>query len=147
VQFGFGVGFGATMMETWHVLATAHAAPEDAGALLALNAFCYFALAYGYFGFVNLNLTSLRIRILAEILECGGELPTSELFARYGMDHVATIRMRRLIAGRHLLERNGRIYNDRRLLLFVARVIRVLQIAILGSDPAAGEVANRDMGG
>jgi hypothetical protein len=143
VQLGCVVGLAATVAESWIGLARVLAGPGDSAALVTLNSFCYFAFAYGYFGFVNLNLTSLRIRILAEMLDCGGELPASELLARYAMDHVAAIRVGRLIAGKHLLERGGRIYSGRRLLLFVAGVIRMLQRAILGSASVPTDAADQ----
>ena len=36
---------------------------------MLLNELTYIALGFGYFNFVNLNLTSLRIRLLRELLE------------------------------------------------------------------------------
>ena len=47
---------------------------EDCIALFALNLATYLALAWGYFHFVNLNIASLRIRMLQVLLQAGGEL-------------------------------------------------------------------------
>jgi hypothetical protein len=132
LQAGAGIGLAAVAGMSWIVLIRFNFRLLDAVALEALNVFIYFAMAYCYFTFVNMNMTSLRIRILAEVAECGGRVPVPELAARYGMDHVAAIRVQRLIAGGNLVERNGRIHNGTRLLLFVAQVVRALQIAILG---------------
>ena len=132
LRLGFLCGAGTTVAASWLGLARLHAGPGDALALMGLNLFAFLGFSFGYFGFVNLNLTSLRIRILAELLECGGEMPLSKLAAEYGMEHVAAIRLQRLVSSGNLVELDGRIYNGKRLLLFVARVIHALQICILG---------------
>jgi hypothetical protein len=132
LSFGAVCGLGMTGAVSWAPVATFHVDAGDAAALVVLNIVAYLSFAYGYFGFVNLNLTSLRIRILAEILESGGELDLAQLTARYGMEHVAAIRLGRLTAGGYLIERCGRIYNGKWNLLAFAKAVRVMQICVLG---------------
>jgi len=43
----------------------------------------YLPLACGYWTFLNLNITSLRVRMLREILDHGGAISRSELLASY----------------------------------------------------------------
>jgi len=105
----------------------------DAGALLVLQLLCFAALGYGYFAFVNLNLASIRIRILKEVTGAGdGGLPQSALDELYDEDTMAEGRLERLVAGGHLLERDGRHHRGKATLLQIAGVIEALKWAILG---------------
>jgi hypothetical protein len=107
----------------------------DALALLTLNVLTYMGLAYGYFAFVNLNLTSLRIRMLSELLDHGGELATAVLLNGYSADHVAQIRLERLVAGGHFMCRHDRFKRGPKSGFFVlARIIARLRAFIIGAD-------------
>lgn len=68
-------GMLVTIAWSWASAALMRCDAADAWAQLALNTVTYFALAFGYFNFVNMNFTSLRIRMLEELLASGGESP------------------------------------------------------------------------
>lgn len=109
---------------------------SDRIALTALDTLTYTALGWCYFHFVNLGIASLRIRVLEEISEAGGVLHASELKHRYDDNQMARTRLQRLVAGGHLVCREGRFYSGRRGFLVVARIFDVLRRAVLGKDSA-----------
>lgn len=121
----------------------------DTLALLGLNTVAALAFAFGYFNFVNLTVASLRIRILEELADSGGQLSRAALLDRYGTAGVADLRLERLVAGGHLVERNGRLHTGRLQFLVVARIFDGLRWLIFGPayaaavrrprEPAAGD--------
>ena len=92
----------------------------------------YLALAFGYFNFVNLTVASLRIRLLEEIREAGGLLPTNTLKTAYNSREVVANRLQRLLQGGHLIEKNGRLHSGRLPFLIVARIFDSLRWFIIG---------------
>ena len=109
-----------------------HGTLADGVALTGVNAMAYLALAFGYFNFVNLNIASLRIRMIQELAESGGRLPTAHLIGLYNTETVIALRIDRLTSGGHLVERDGRYYSGKRRFLIVARIFDFLRWAILG---------------
>lgn len=105
----------------------------DTLALAGMNAIAALGFAFCYFNFVNLTIASLRIRILEEICNSGGWLSRAALLKRYGTGSVADIRLKRLVGGGHLVERNGRIYSGRLQFLLVARIFEVVRSFIFGA--------------
>jgi len=113
------------------------APPGDTLALVGLNTVAALAFAFGYFNFVNLTVASLRIRILEELADSGGRLSRAALLERYGTSSVADLRLERLLAGGHLVERNGRLHTGRLQFLAVARIFDGLRRLIFGPAYAA----------
>ena len=110
-------------------------AQSDQWAYAALNLAAYWGLAFGYFEFVNLNIASLRIRILKELLTSPERsLDTTSLLARYDAKAILKKRLDRLVEGRQLELRNGRYYSGKSVFLNLARVMDALKMVILGSE-------------
>ena len=136
---GFLAGFPVALVVSLAALDCMDIPRVDREALLALNLFIYSGLAFGYFCFVNLNIASLRIRMLQELLEAGGSLPKDRLLGYYNTDKVVALRIRRLLRGGHLLQDGERVYSGKRHFLLISRVFDILRWIILGSQtPAAG---------
>lgn len=116
-----------------------------------LNLLTYLALAFGYFNFINLNIASLRIRMLHELWQSDGGLTKEELLSRYNTDDVIATRIARLTRGGHLVEREGRLYSGRLRFLVVARIFDLLRWFILGAErseqPVADQTPSGEMGG
>ena len=87
---------------------------------VALNLVTYLGLAYGYIGYVGLNLTSLRIHILKVLLQSGGSLPKHELVALYNDSEVVATRIEAMLRGGYLVERNGRFYTGKPTIVIIA---------------------------
>jgi hypothetical protein len=77
-------------------------AVADATALLVINIGTSVALAFCYFTFVNLNYTSLRVRMLRDLVEKGGYFSLDDLMQRYDADAVLDIRLHRLVKAAEL---------------------------------------------
>lgn len=133
----FVVGLILTMATSALVLGNQEI--TEALAILLFNAASYAALAYGYYNFVGLNFSSLRIRLLQELLHAGDGMPRSELERRYGTAEIVTRRLDRLQGSGQLIERDGRFYLGKRLLLIVARLNDGVRWLVLGTTVAPGQ--------
>jgi hypothetical protein len=129
---GFGCGLVFTVAISLVALLYSRYALADGLALTGVNAAAYMALAFGYFNFVNLNIASLRIRMIQELAESGGRLPVERLTSLYSTETVIEVRIDRLTRGGHLVERQGRYYSGKRRFLIIARIFDFLRWEILG---------------
>jgi hypothetical protein len=129
---GCGCGLAATAAISLAALLWLHVTLANGLALAAVNLVAYLALAFGYFNFVNLNIASLRIRMIQELAESDGQLPVERLTGLYNTETVIEVRIDRLTRGGHLVERDGRYYSGKRRFLVVARIFDFLRWAILG---------------
>jgi hypothetical protein len=126
-------GFIATAVTTAFALAPIRDFAELAPAwMLALFTYC--ALAFGYWAFLNLNVTSLRIRLLREILQAPGSISRSDLAERYSGDEFLRRRLHRLEFGsRQLSHVDGRWRLRVRTLYVVACIVSALRALIIPS--------------
>jgi hypothetical protein len=129
---GCACGLAATAVTSVAALIWMQSSLADGFALAGINMLAYLAFAFGYFNFINLNIASLRIRMLQELAEAGGRLPAEHLTGLYSTETVIAVRIDRLARGRHLIERDGRYYSGKWQFLFVARTFDLLRWAILG---------------
>jgi hypothetical protein len=91
----------------------------------------YLAASFCYFAFVNLNATSLRIRILEELRVMGGRASLRSLMTVYGGEDVLQARIDRLIRSGMLLRRGDRLYVAKHYPLYVARFMDALRNLLL----------------
>jgi hypothetical protein len=116
---------------TAYVASLSQCTPRDLAAFVVVNAGCTAALAFGYFNFVNLHFTSLRMRILRE-MGTAGRISIADLKARYGADTVLDLRLKRLVdAGE--LSFDGAVYRlgGSRKILMIGRILDCLKSAIM----------------
>jgi hypothetical protein len=92
-------------------------------------------LAFGYWAFVNLNITSLRIRILREILHAGAGISRQQLTAEYSAEEFLRRRLERLRNGGQISFRDERWRLESRTLPALAQVLGVIRAVVL---PARG---------
>ena len=131
---GCGCGLAATIAISLAALLWMQSGLADGLALAGVNMVAYMAFAFGYFNFINLNIASLRIRMLQELADEGGRLPAERLTGLYNTETVIAVRIDRLASGGHLVERDGRYYSGKWRFLFVARTFDLLRWAILGQS-------------
>ena len=81
-------------------------------ALAGMNLVAYLAFSFGYFNFINLNIASLRIRMLQELAEAGGEMPVEALTGLYNTEEVIALRIDRLASGGHLSSGRGVLFRQ-----------------------------------
>lgn len=105
--------------------------PADVFALSLLNGLTYLALGFVYFNLVNMNLGSLRVRLLRELLERRPTGVEAQELLRRGAEEVLRLRLERLTRSGHLVCRGDRYYTGRRGILLIAMVFDFLIWLIL----------------
>lgn len=135
---GFVPGLACTILATARPLLQLAVGREEWAGYIVLNISTYAALGWCYFHFVNMGIASLRIRILEELVEAGGEMPVEQLSRLYNDQDVIAMRLRRLRTGGHLVEREGRYRIGRQPFLFAARLFAVLHGLIFGANLPGG---------
>jgi hypothetical protein len=86
----------------------------------------YIALSFCFWAFLNLNLTSIRIRVLRHLLQVGGTVTISDLLETYSDSERLQRRLARLRNGGHI-ELVGGIWHLRSpLFLIIARCIGLI---------------------
>lgn len=131
---GIIIALGATSIILWR---------SPAGNLIAsliVNAGTTAALAFGYFNFVNLNYTSLRIRMLREFLDSDSGLSIDDLKGRYSAERVLQLRLDRLVRAGEVV-RHGERYclGDSRKFLRIAQVLFAIRRILGMSSGLRGE--------
>lgn len=92
----------------------------DAVALVVFDALTFAILSFGYFNFVQLNISSLRVRIANEIFDSKTGLSEAELITLYNARRVVDERLDRLARGNQIIERDGRFYHRKSLVYGIA---------------------------
>ena len=130
---GFLAGLIVTLGAGLGTLAFTHSGPaRDMIALVLLDLTAYLALAFGYFNFVNINIASLRIRMIEELLDFPQGLSREQLLASYNTEEVIAVRITRLVTGGHLAEHQGRFrLGGARRFVLLARIYDLLRRVIL----------------
>ena len=124
IMAGFAIALFFEIALSIVALRSTNAALSDCWAFLILNLLTYAALSFGYFGFVNLNLASLRVRILKEFVRRGRDtLGSEELLADYNAEAIAILRLTRLIKWKQIVERDGLLYSGRPGFLILAKAV------------------------
>jgi hypothetical protein len=132
LMIGFAAGLLCTAGACILALAGTEADCADALALASLSLATYAALGFGYWSFINLNITSLRIRLLQEVQEAPDGLPVAALHRYYGTEEMLRRRLVRLLGNGQVVERAGRFYLNKCTLLCIARTIDAARFLILG---------------
>ena len=87
----------------------------------------YLALAFGFWAFLNLNITSMRIRILREILHAGGRMALSDMAVLYTPAERLRRRLERLEKGGQIMREDGRWLLGSWQVLAVARCVEAMR--------------------
>jgi hypothetical protein len=98
----------------------------------------YLALSFCFWAFLNLNITSLRFRILRELLDAGGSLPLPELLSSYSEEERLRRRLLRLTDGGQIVLIDGSWQIRSRGLLYLARGFDLARSVMGLGDRGAG---------
>jgi hypothetical protein len=102
----------------------------DLAGLWATLGLTYVALAFGFWAFLNLNMTSLRIRMLRELLYSEHGMSRAELFCRYSAEEFLWRRLARLERSGDLALVDGRYRLGSQKLRYLDRCLKVLRAVI-----------------
>lgn len=106
--------------------------PWDFVTLFIVNSLTYLALSYCYAHFVNLGEGARRIRIIRELYKSKTGLTMDELLRIYDGRQMVENRIDRLVGSRQIILKNSRYYIGKPIMLFMARIIVLMKVIILG---------------
>jgi hypothetical protein len=104
--------------------------PGAAGGLVdawLLGVATYLALAFGFWAFLNLNITSMRMRILRELLRAGGRMALSDMAVFYTPAERLRRRLERLEKGGQIMREDDRWLLGSWQVLAIARCVEALR--------------------
>lgn len=132
VFFGFSAGVVALCaLEAWWVFEQGF----DISALLLDHVLvdwpCYGALAFCFFAFIQLGQSSVRVRVISELLRRADGLQREELERDYSRDAMLEMRLERLVVSGDLKEKEGRYFGGRQRFIVAARGVFALKRALL----------------
>jgi hypothetical protein len=132
VIVGFAAGFAGVAGLEWAIAVAAATPLKTFLPLLLVNLLTYAELGYGYFHFINLGETARRIRILRELSDAPEGLTLAEILTRYNAQQIVALRLGRLIQNGQVVERDGKYYIGRPVMLLIAQSMTFLKWGILG---------------
>lgn len=106
--------------------------PETSLSDAVVTLLTFGGLNYCYNNFVNLNFSSLRIRLLKEVLSSGGSESLATIASQYGSKAVLQRRLERLVSWGQLQEQNGRFRANNGSFLLLALIFSILKKIMLG---------------
>lgn len=93
---------------------------RDTTAYLVVNVVTFLILAFGYFNLVQMNLSSLRLRIANELFDAADGVPMERLFEMYDGREIVDARLARLARGGQIILRDGRYHHRLSVVYLVA---------------------------
>ena len=117
----------------------------DFFAYLLLDCIAYAAFSYGYFHFININIASLRIRILQEVIDSPGGLTEGGILSRYNVDQMLDNRVARLVNSNQLVDKQGVYFlGPNRTFLILFWFFEALKFVFLGRGNRLISTASQD---
>jgi len=114
-------------------------------AYLFLDFIAYSALSFGYFHFVNINIASLRIRILQEIIDSPQGLSKEAILRSYNAEQILDNRIERLINSNQLIEKQGSYFiGGNRNFLILFWFFETLKLTFIGRGNRLLNVTDND---
>jgi hypothetical protein len=133
---GFGTGFVCLLALTGLSYCYASVSWQECTAILIVNMGIYGALAFCYFAFVNLNKTSLRIRLFRELQRSPDGLSMEQIQALYDDRKIFELRMERLLHSQHVIRREGRYFLASYSLWLIGKIIDTGKGLVIGQTEA-----------
>jgi putative flippase GtrA len=128
---GAFLGFILALLLTLFALKSI-ASEFDSVVYLMMNLVIYTSLAYGYFHFVNINIASLRIRILHELHNSSDGLLEKDITSYYNVNQIIDNRVKRLVETGQLVKKNDRYFlGPKRFFLFIFWVFEIMKYILL----------------
>jgi hypothetical protein len=124
-------GLVVTLVLIALALARMPAGGADIADAYSVGVLTYLALAYGFWAFLNLNITSLRIRLLRAVGRAGGRIDMKTLRGDYAPGERLSRRLERLQNAGQIRRQGERWRLNSGLFLTLARCIEGLRFIII----------------
>ena len=131
VFVGFGAGFAAMLMLEGVRYSMETGDSGEFFLLLASNIAIYAFLGFLFFTAVNVGESSIRVRILRELMRCAAPISEAELLSRYNDRSILTSRLDRLVETGQINIRGGRYFVRPGNLLRIAKLMRLIKVLLL----------------
>lgn len=129
----FAAGFVVAALGLIRLLQPAPLTTLDQAGYLALHLSSYVLLGFVFFNVINLNVSSLRIRMLKEYAGVDPQpLAEAVLREKYSARRMLDARLERLAAGGQLAVRNDRYYYRPGTVVLIGRFFAFMQRFLLG---------------
>jgi hypothetical protein len=129
----FGLGLAAAALALFILLRPAGLGLKDNAGYGALVVLAYLFLGFCFFNVINLNVSSLRIRMIRELHRHHPQaVSTERLTALYGVSEMLDARLVRLEQGRQLYHSSGRYFLRRGAVLAIAHFFSGLRGLLFG---------------
>jgi hypothetical protein len=107
--------------------------PAGETAVYALfNGFTFLVLSFGYFNLVQMNLSSLRLRIANELNDSPEGISPERLLEMYGAHEIVDQRLARLSRGNQIEHRDGRYYGRMSTVYLISVAMDMTKRLVLG---------------
>jgi hypothetical protein len=107
-------------------------AAPDAIAYVLSNVVTFLILSFGYFNLVQMNLSSLRLRLANELVDATDGVPAERLFAMYDGRSIVDARLARLSRGGQIVLRDGRYHHRLSLVFLIAVAMDTMKRIVFG---------------
>ena len=108
---------------------------EYAG-LILVNILIYGFMSLCYFAYMNLGVTSLRIRMLKELSDSPKGLIKEEILQRYNSRKIISVRIERLMQKNQIRYENERYVLSKKMLFLIARFLESTRNLYFGKKDA-----------
>jgi hypothetical protein len=130
VSFGLGLVFAA--VAALGLLSSQRPAAVDFAGYLGLQLLSYVFMGFCFFHVINVNISSLRIRMLKEyLLQDPLPLPEEALLLRYNVGDMLDARLARLQSGNQVYTSQGRYYSRPGGVVALGRFFTLLRSVLL----------------
>ena len=135
IAYGFWLGlFVVLVSETVFMLLEVKVL-SDLIALSMANLAVYLLISFSYFAFINLGVSSLRVRLLDELGRSTEGLSMSEILERYNSREIIKNRVEKLEKIGQLIRKDGRYYVGRSTALLMVKTLELLKFVVLDRKP------------
>lgn len=135
VAYGFGLGLFVVLASEVVFMLFGVKELNDSIALSLVNLAVYLLISFSYFAFINLGVSSLRVRLLDELDRSAEGLSMSEILERYDSREIIKNRVEKLEKIGQLIRKNDRYYVGQSTALLMVKILELLKFVVLGRKP------------
>ena len=135
IAYGFRLGLFVVLVSESVFLLLGVKSLSDSIALSTANLTVYLLIAFSYFAFINLGVSSLRVRLLDELDRSIDGLTMNEILERYNSREIIKNRVEKLGKTGQLIRKDDRYFVGRSTALLMVKILELLKFIVLGRKP------------
>ena len=135
IAYGFWLGLFMVLVSEAVFMLLGVKGLSDLLALSTANLMIYLLIAFSYFAFINLGVSSLRVRLLDELDRSVEGLSMSGILERYNSREIIKNRVEKLGEMGQLIRKDDRYFVGRSTALLMVKILELLKYVVLGRKP------------